>query len=294
MDLQGFRGTGVAIITPFKSDKSVDYDALGRLIDFWIAGKVNYLVVLGTTGETATLEKEEKQAVEKFVIEKTAKRVPIVLGLGGNNTAELEKNISNRSFENIDAILSISPYYNKPNQKGLYEHYKVLAQVSPLPIILYNVPGRTGMNMTADTQLKLASDFKNIVATKEACGNIDQISALIQNKPENFLVISGDDALTLPLISLGADGIISVIANAYPAQFSEMVNLALAGNFAEARKIHYKLLASMHGIFTEGSPAGVKAVLHKIGLIENQVRLPLTAVSQDHYEKMASYYSAIK
>ena len=251
-----FTGTGVAIITPFKTDSSVDYPALERVTEHCIKGKVNYIVVLGTTGESVTLSKSEKVEVINTVINTASKRVPIVVGIGGNNTMDVLDGFKTVNLSNADGILSVVPYYNKPNQQGLYEHYKAIAQASPLPVIMYNVPGRTGVNMNADTTIKLANDFKNLVAIKEASGNVQQIMEILRDKPEGFSVISGDDSLTLPLISLGATGVISVVANAIPLDFSTMVKEALEGNYQLAKKIHFSLLELIGALFTEGNPAG--------------------------------------
>jgi 4-hydroxy-tetrahydrodipicolinate synthase len=289
-----FTGTGVAIITPFNNDFSVDYPALERVTEHCIKGKVNYIVVLGTTGESVTLNKKEKIEVIQTVIKAAAKRVPIVVGIGGNNTMDVVESIKTLNKNNIDGILSVVPYYNKPNQKGLYEHYKAISQASTLPVIMYNVPGRTGMNMNADTTVKLAQDFKNLVAVKEASGNMQQIMEILRDKPQDFAVISGDDALTLPMITMGAIGVISVIANALPSEFSTMVDEALGGNYPLARKIHFSLLELIGALFTEGSPAGVKAIMHQTGIIQNNVRLPLTPVSEKHYQKLQELVKKLK
>ena len=288
-----FTGTGVAIITPFKSDCSVDFPALERVTEHVIKGKVNYIVVLGTTGESVTLNKSEKIEVINTVIKATAKRVPIVVGIGGNNTMDVVEGIKTVDLKNVDGILSVVPYYNKPNQTGLYEHYKAVAQASSIPVILYNVPGRTGINMNADTTVRLAQDFKNLVAVKEASGNMQQIMEILRDKPEGFSVISGDDALTLPMIALGATGVISVVANALPHDFSTLVREALDGNYQLAKKIHFSLLEIISGLFTEGNPAGVKALMHQAKLIENVVRLPLTPVSEKHYKKLQELASKL-
>jgi 4-hydroxy-tetrahydrodipicolinate synthase len=289
-----FSGTGVAIITPFNSDYSVDYPALERVVEHCIKGKVNYIVVLGTTGESVTLTKNEKKEIINTVVKTTSKRVPLVVGIGGNNTMDVIEGIKTVNLSNIDGILSVVPYYNKPNQKGLYEHYKAVAQVSPLPVILYNVPGRTGVNMTAETTIKLAHDFKNLVAVKEASGNLQQIMEILRDKPAGFEVISGDDALTFPLIMLGAIGVISVVANACPLDFSTLVEEALGGNFPLARKIHFSLLELIGALFTEGNPAGVKAVMSMDKLVQNVVRLPLTSVSEKHFDKLAEIVKKIR
>jgi len=288
-----FTGTGVAIITPFKSDCSVDFPALERVTEHVIKGKVNYIVVLGTTGESVTLNKSEKIEVINTVIKASAKRVPIVVGIGGNNTMDVVEGIKTVDLKNVDGILSVVPYYNKPNQTGLYEHYKAVAQASSIPVILYNVPGRTGINMNADTTVRLAQDFQNLVAVKEASGNMQQIMEILRDKPEGFSVISGDDALTLPMIALGATGVISVVANALPHDFSTLVREALEGNYQLAKKIHFSLLEIIGGLFTEGNPAGVKALMHQAKLIENVVRLPLTPVSEKHYKKLQELASKL-
>ena len=288
-----FTGTGVAIITPFKSDCSVDFPALERVTEHVIKGKVNYIVVLGTTGESVTLNKSEKIEVINTVIKASAKRVPIVVGIGGNNTMDVVEGIKTVDLKNVDGILSVVPYYNKPNQTGLYEHYKAVAQASSIPVILYNVPGRTGINMNADTTVRLAQDFKNLVAVKEASGNMQQIMEILRDKPEGFSVISGDDALTLPMIALGATGVISVVANALPHDFSTLVREALDGNYQLAKKIHFSLLEIIGGLFTEGNPAGVKALMNQAKLIENVVRLPLTPVSEKHYKKLQELASKL-
>jgi 4-hydroxy-tetrahydrodipicolinate synthase len=289
-----FTGTGVAIITPFNDDYSVDYPALERVTEHCIQGKVNYIVVLGTTGESVTLSKNEKDEVVRTVIKASSKRVPIVVGIGGNNTMDVVENIKNANLNQIDAILSVVPYYNKPTQTGLYEHYKAISQVSPLPVIMYNVPGRTGVNMTAETTVRLAHDFKNLVGVKEASGSIQQVMEVMRDKPAAFDVISGDDALTFPMLPLGAVGVISVIANALPKEFAMMVEEALGGNYPLARKIHYSLLDIITGLFTEGNPAGVKAIMHSAGLIKNNLRLPLTPVCDKHYQKLQDLVNKIK
>ncbi len=289
-----FTGTGVAIVTPFTATNNVDYLALERVVEHCIKGKVNYIVVLGTTGESVTLSHSEKIEVINTVVKSTSKRVPIVVGIGGNNTQDVIDGIKTVNFNGIDGILSVVPFYNKPNQKGLYEHYKAISQVSPLPVILYNVPSRTGINMNTDTTLTLAHDFKNLVAIKEASGNMQQIMDLLRDKPAGFDIISGDDSLTFPMIALGASGVISVLANAFPLDFSTMVEEALHGNYPLARKIHNAYLEVMGGLFTEGSPAGVKAIMHEQKLLENVVRLPLTPVSDAHYQKLIAIVSKLK
>ncbi len=289
-----FIGTGVALVTPFKNDNSVDFDALGRLVEYLISNGVNYLVSLGTTGEPPTLSREEKVAVVKFVKHSINKRVPLVLGIGGNNTNEMISQFKETDFSDIDAILSVTPYYNKPNQRGLYAHYKALAQVSPLPIIMYNVPGRTGINLAAETVVTLAKEEAKLIAVKEASGNFEQIMQILKHKPEQFLVISGDDGITLPLISLGVSGVISVVANAFPKHFSTMVNLCLSGNFEEARKIHYQLIDITNSLFVEGSPAGVKAALSILGIVKNYLRLPLVPVTEQTFNKLSRQINELK
>jgi 4-hydroxy-tetrahydrodipicolinate synthase len=275
-----FTGTGVALVTPFHKYGTVDFNSLKRIIEHLLAGKVDYLVVLGTTGETATMSKDERNAVCQFVIEMVEGRVPVVIGIGGNNTQEILETISHFDFAGIDGILSVTPYYNKPQQKGLYYHYKSIASISPLPIILYNVPGRTGVNMSAETTLRLAHEFPNIVGVKEASGNLTQIMKIIKGRPNGFSIISGDDALTLPMIAVGADGVISVVANVFPKEFSNMVRFARAGKLTEANQLHYKLLDFIETLFEDGSPSGVKAALEILGLAPNNLRLPLVKVNK--------------
>lgn len=275
-----FTGTGVALVTPFHKYGTVDFNSLRRIIEHVLAGKVDYLVVLGTTGETPTMSKDERNAVCGFVIEVADGRVPIVIGIGGNNTQEVVESINGFDFTGIDGILTVTPYYNKPQQKGLYYHYKSIAAMSPLPVILYNVPGRTGANMSAETTLKLAHEFPNIVAVKEASGNLNQIMKIIKDKPKGFEVISGDDALTLPMLAAGANGVISVVANLYPYEFSEMVRLGLAGDFTAARVYHYKLFDLIETLFEDGSPSGIKAALEIKGIAPNNLRLPLVKVNK--------------
>ena len=272
-------GAGVALVTPFNADGTVDFDSLAQLIDYQIDSGMNYLVSLGTTGEVATLTKEERKRIWDFTVKQVNARVPLVGGIGGNNTAEIVEQIKNFDPAGFCAILSVSPYYNKPVQEGIYQHYKAIAEASPLPIILYNVPGRTGSNMTPATTIRLAKDFKNIVATKEASGNFAQFNEILRDKPEDFLLISGDDPATLPMMALGAVGIISVVGNAYPAQVSKLAALCTAGNYAEARAIHNSLLEITDLCFVEGNPCGVKYILQEIGIGQDHVRLPLIPVS---------------
>lgn len=281
-----FTGTGIAIVTPFHADNAIDWDSYKQLIEFWIKGKVEYLVVLGTTGESATVHGEEKQQVFSFVQATVAGRVPLIAGIGGNDTRAVLEDFKKYDLKGYDAILSVGPYYSKPNQEGLYQHYRQLDAQAPLPIMIYNVPSRTGQNMTAETQLRIAQDCKNIFATKEASGNFDQVCQIIKYKPAEFMVISGDDGVTLPLIACGADGVISVVANAYPEDFSEMVRLGLAGNFAAAKTLHYKYTDIITSLFAEGSPAGVKAYLAEMGLCQNTFRQPVWPVSAAHQERI--------
>ena len=269
------KGVGVALITPFKADKSVDFDALGKLLEYQIKNGVDYIVVLGTTAETATLDESEREAVKTFVVERVNGRVPLVLGHGGNNTKALVDQLKVMDLKPFSAILSVVPYYNKPSQEGIYQHYKAIAEASPVPVILYNVPGRTGVNMLPSTALRLAREFKNIIGVKEASGNITQMDEIIKNKPSDFMVISGDDGITFPLLTLGAVGVISVVANAFPREFSKMVRLALEGDYVHALPIHHKFTELFSLLFVDGNPAGVKFVLNEMGFIENELRLPL-------------------
>jgi 4-hydroxy-tetrahydrodipicolinate synthase len=275
--MNNFKGSGVALVTPFKSDKTVDFDALRKLVQLQIQGGTNFLVVMGTTAESPTLSKEEKEEILQTVISENDGRLPIVYGVGGNNTLEVAKAIANVP-SGVDGILSVSPYYNKPTQEGIYQHFKCLAEASKLPIILYNVPGRTGSNMLPDTTIRLA-ELTNIVAVKEASGNFEQIMEVIYRKPEGFLVLSGDDAITMPLIACGADGVISVVANALPEKFSTMVNASLHGDFQLARPIHNELLNITKMFFEEGNPGGVKVALENRGIMTQNLRLPLVPVS---------------
>jgi 4-hydroxy-tetrahydrodipicolinate synthase len=286
-------GMGVALITPFKADDSIDFDALAKLVEHLIKNGTDYLVVCGTTAETATMTKQERDEVTRFVIRVNSGRLPIVLGVGGNNTQAVIDQLQNDDLSGVDAILSVTPYYNKPSQEGLYQHFKAIATASRLPIILYNVPGRTGVNMTADTTLRLANDFKNIVAIKEASGIFTQIDDIIKNKPENFVVISGDDGITFPLITLGAVGVISVIGNAFPYEFSRMVRLALNGQYDAAREIHYRFNELFKLLFVDGNPAGVKSILSVMGMIENKLRLPLVPTTITTFEKIRGVLNSL-
>jgi 4-hydroxy-tetrahydrodipicolinate synthase len=280
------KGLGVAMVTPFKKSGEVDINGLKKLTDHLITGNADYLVVMGTTGESVTLSKEDKKLVLDTVMSTNNGRKPIVLGLGGNNTADIASQMARIEPHGITAFLSVTPYYNKPTQNGLFEHYKTLSESSKLPIILYNVPGRTGVNLLPDTVSKIAFDCRNIIGIKEASGNVEQVMSVIQQTPKEFLVISGDDALTLPLISAGCDGVISVVGNAFPKEFSEMVNLALTGDFENARLIHYRLLDIIKLLFVEGNPAGVKEVLSQLDICSEYLRLPLVPVSDETSEKL--------
>jgi 4-hydroxy-tetrahydrodipicolinate synthase len=280
------KGLGVAMITPFKKDLTVDVPALKKLTEHLIEGGADYLVVMGTTGESVTLDKEDRKLVLETIMATNAGKKPIVLGVGGNNTFELCNHLDRMDTNGITALLSVAPYYNKPNQNGLFEHYKALSEHSKLPIILYNVPGRTGSNMTVDTTLRIAFDCRNVIGIKEASGNMDQVMNIIKEKRKDFLVISGDDSITLPLIAAGADGVISVVGNAFPAEFSAMVHHALKSEMEQARTIHYRLLELIQLLFIEGNPAGIKEVLAHLDICENYLRLPLTPVSQVISERM--------
>ncbi len=295
MPKKKFIGTGVAIVTPFRKDDSIDFNSLANLIEHLISNDVDYLVVLGTTGETPALSQDEKEAMMNFVVEAVNKRVPVVVGIGGNNTQDVINCINRTDFAGIDAILSVAPYYNKPNQKGLYTHYQTISSFSPVPVIIYNVPGRTGCNISAETTLRLAHDFnRQFIGIKEASGNLAQIMQIIRDKPDDFLVISGDDAITLPMISVGASGVISVVANAFPKLLSDMVRFALAKKYDEARTIHYQLLEITENLFVEGNPAGIKATLNILGLTQNHVRLPLTTVSKPTYNRLSELIKGLK
>ncbi|MGC1392346.1 MAG: 4-hydroxy-tetrahydrodipicolinate synthase [Bacteroidales bacterium] len=279
-DTKKFRGTGVAIVTPFKNDSSIDFAALGRVVNHVINGGVNYIVVLGTTGESATLTKDEKKAIISYVVEVTDNRVPLVTGIGGNSTQEVINCIRHTNLTGVDGILSVAPYYNKPNQRGLFLHFKAIATCSPVPVILYNVPGRTCSNITSETCLELANECENIVAIKEASGDMAQIMRIIRSKPDNFSVISGDDMITLPIIASGGSGVISVLANAFPAVTSDLVTNALKNNFKSAREIQLRYLEMIELLFTDGNPAGVKAMLSIMNLCQNFLRLPLVPVNR--------------
>ena len=277
------KGTGVAIVTPFHNYGTIDFSSLGKLLEYVIEGNIDFIVALGTTSEAATLSCDEKEAIMSFVKETIGGRVPLVMGMGGNSTRTVIGTIKKTDFNGIEAILSVAPYYNKPNQKGLYNHFKNIAAASPVPIILYNVPGRTASNLSAETTLQLARNFENIVAIKEASGNMQQVMDILRQKPEDFLVFSGDDALTFPLMSMGAAGVISVVANVLPAQFSEMVRLLLQGKFKKAQKIHYTLLPVIQQLFADGNPAGIKAALEIKGILKNNLRLPMVKANKSVY-----------
>lgn len=291
--MQSLIGTGVALITPFKKDLTVDTEALANIVNYQIDGGIDYLVVLGTTAEAATLDKDEKQLVVKTVIEANNGRLPLVLGIGGNNTKEVCEELKTTDLSAFVAILSVSPYYNKPTQEGIYQHFKAVAEASPLPIILYNVPGRTGSNMLPSTVIRLAKDFDNVVAIKEAAGDIVQAIKLIQHKPEGFLVISGDDMVTLPMVLAGGAGVISVIAEGFPKQFSDMVRLGLDRRVDEAYALHYLVADSIDMIFEQGNPAGIKHIFKELGLCEDTVRLPLVNVNEDLANRIGVFVKKI-
>jgi 4-hydroxy-tetrahydrodipicolinate synthase len=288
------RGTGVALVTPFTQKGDIDYDALGALIDFLIAGKVEYLVTLGTTGETPTLDKSERKEIVEFTLKKVSGRVPVVVGIGGNNTSEVLKSFEMYPLEKAAAVLSSSPSYNKPSQEGIFQHYKKIADVSSKPVILYNVPGRTGSNITAETTLRLAKECENIAGIKEASGNMIQCMHILKDRPDDFLFVSGDDHIALPLIACGSDGVISVAANCFPADFSEMVRLSLSNKYESARVLQYKLLNGIDLLFAENNPAGVKGFLSEMGLIKNYLRLPLMPLSASLQNKVKDFLSTLK
>jgi 4-hydroxy-tetrahydrodipicolinate synthase len=281
-----FKGVGVALVTPFQSNRQVDFSGLQRLVEHQIKNGTDYLVVQGTTGESATLSLQEKKAVLDFIIEINAKRLPIVLGIGGNNTAAVVEAIKSTDLKDVDGILSVSPYYNKPSQEGIYQHYKTISAATSKPIILYNVPGRTMSNVLAQTTLRIARDCKNIVAVKEASGNLEQVMEIINNKPEGFVVLSGDDALTLPHMAIGGDGVISVVANAFPKRFSTLVHAAMENNMDLAREKHYELFEVIQQLFADGNPGGVKHVLKLLNICDDNQRLPLVGVSKEVADKL--------
>lgn len=282
-----FRGLGIALITPFQTDGSIDFDALDRLVEYQIKGGADFLCIMGTTAETPTLSREEKRLLKERLVGRVAGRVPLLMGCGGNNTAAILDELQNEDWKGIDGVLSVCPYYNKPSQEGLYQHFAAIAKASPVPVVLYNVPGRTGVNMKAETTLRLAREFENIVAIKEASGNITQMDDIIKDKPQHFDVISGDDGITFPLITLGAVGVISVIGNALPSEFSRMVRLALRGEYSTSLTIHHKFTELFKLLFVDGNPAGVKAMLSEMGMIQNVLRLPLVPTRLTTMEKIS-------
>lgn len=282
-----FKGLGIALVTPFASDGSVDYDVLKKLLDYQLKNGADFFCILATTGETPTLTKDEKQKIKELVVEKVGDKVPILIGCGGNNTADVVNELQTADFPGIDGILSVCPYYNKPSQEGLYQHFKAIAGATNMPVVLYNVPGRTGVNLKAETTVRLARDCENIVAIKEASGSLEQVDEIIKNKPDGFDVISGDDALTFPMIACGAAGVISVIGNALPKEFSRMIRLEMKGEIESARKIHHKFTDLFNLLFVDGNPAGVKAMLHEMGMIENVLRLPLVPTRLTTMQKIS-------
>ena len=287
--MQKFVGTGVALVTPFKKDLSIDFTALSKLVEFNIANGVDYLVINGTTGESVTVSREERQRIVDVIVSVNKGRVPLVLGLGGNNTSAVIAEILSSDLTHIDAVLSVAPYYSKPTQEGFYQHFKAIALASPKPIILYNVPGRTSKNMDSQTTLRLASDFNNIIAVKEAGNNVQQYLELIKNKPKDFLIISGDDDLALNVVLAGASGVISVIGQAFPKEFSTLIRLGLQGKNKEAYKLHYKLMDIISMIFSENNPSGIKAVLQCLGITSNEVRLPLVKASEKLQKEIINF-----
>lgn len=286
-----FSGTGVALITPFRKQDTIDFARLESMIDYVIDGGVNFIVALGTTSEAATMTETERAALQNYIVEFVNGRVPIMLGIGGNNTLAVTDTIQHLNFDGISGILSVTPFYNKPQQRGLVQHFKNIAEVSPVPVMLYNVPGRTGCNMTAETTLQLAEECSNIIGVKEASGNMAQVMEILRNKPQNFQLLSGDDALTCPMIAMGATGVISVMANALPTEMSQMVSYAMKGDLKKALPLHYRMLPLMHAIFEEGNPGGIKALLETQGLITNHLRLPLCKVSKTLNNKLSTLYT---
>jgi 4-hydroxy-tetrahydrodipicolinate synthase len=285
-----FTGTGVALVTPFRKQETIDFSKLESLINHILTEGADYIVALGTTSEAATMTETERHALQDFIVESVGGRCPVMLGLGGNNTLAVTDAIANTNFDGISGILSVAPYYNKPNQRGLAQHFKQIADASPVPVIIYNVPGRTGVNIMAETTLQLATECPNIIGIKEASGNIGQVMQILRSKPANFAVISGDDALTYPMITLGASGVISVMANALPKEMSSMVRYAMKGDIKKALPLHYRMLPLMNAIFEEGNPSGIKALLEIEGLIGNTLRMPLVKVSKGLYNKLSSLY----
>ena len=289
-----FKGLGIALITPFKADHSVDFDALKRLVEYQIQNGADFFCILATTGETPCLTSEEKVQIKNLVVELNQGRLPILMGCGGNNTAAIVEEVKNTDWRGIDGLLSVCPYYNKPSQEGLYQHFKAIAEASPLPVVLYNVPGRTGINLKAETTVRLANDCPNIVGIKEASGSLEQVDEIIKNKPARFDVISGDDALTFPMIASGAAGVISVIGNALPKEFSRMIRYEFKGEYEPARKIHHRFTELYSLLFVDGNPAGVKALLHEMGFIENELRLPLVPTRITTMKKMAAILKELR
>ena len=289
-----FKGLGIALVTPFKEDGSVDYQSLKRLVEYQLSNGADFLCILATTGETPTLTVEEKQTIKEMIVSLVQGRIPILMGCGGNNTAAIVEELKTRDFQGIDGILSVCPYYNKPSQEGLYQHFKAIANATSLPVVLYNVPGRTGVNMTAATTVRLANDCENIIAIKEASGNLEQVDEIIKNKPNKFDVISGDDSLTFPMVSCGAVGVISVIGNALPKEFSKMIRLQMKGKYEPARKIHHRFIDLFSLLFVDGNPAGVKAMLSEMGFIENVLRLPLVPMRIKNMQRMSEILKELK
>ncbi|MBR1793550.1 MAG: 4-hydroxy-tetrahydrodipicolinate synthase [Bacteroidales bacterium] len=286
-----FNGTGVALVTPFRKQETIDFSTLEGLVNYVIDNGVDYIVALGTTSEAATMTERERATVQEYIVETVAGRVPIMLGVGGNNTQQVVDHLNHTTFDGIAGVLSVAPYYNKPNQRGLLQHFRQVAEASPVPVVLYNVPGRTGVNLMAETTLQIAQEVGNVIAIKEASGNMAQIMEIIRNKPDGFRVLSGDDALTLPMIAAGASGVISVAANALPKEMSAMVRLALKGDFKKALPLHYKMLPLMNAMFEEGNPTGVKALLEIEGRISNYLRLPLVKSSKTLSNKLSALYN---
>jgi 4-hydroxy-tetrahydrodipicolinate synthase len=289
-----FKGLGIALVTPFRQDGAVDYDALLRLVEYQLENGADFFCILATTGETPTLTAEEKLRIKNLVVEKVQARVPILMGCGGYNTAAVVEELRNGDFKGVDGVLSVCPYYNKPSQEGLCQHFKAIASATQLPVVLYNVPGRTGVNMKAETTVRLARDCQNIVAIKEASGNLEQVDEIIKNKPRDFDVISGDDSLTFPMVSCGAVGVISVIGNALPREFSKMIRLQMRGEYEPARKIHHRFTDLFSLLFVDGNPAGVKAMLHEMGFIENVLRLPLVPTRISTLQRMSEIMKELK
>lgn len=289
-----FRGLGIALITPFTENGAVDYDAMKRIVEYQLSNGADFLCILATTGETPCLTMQEKEDIKKYIIDLVAGRIPILMGCGGNNTSAVVDELQNGDFKGIDGILSVCPYYNKPSQEGLYQHFKAISSATSLPIVLYNVPGRTGINLKAETTVRLARECENIVAIKEASGSLEQVDEILKNKPEGFAVLSGDDSLTYPMIACGADGVISVIGNALPKEFSRMIRLEKNGEFEAAVKIHHKFTDLYSLLFVDGNPAGVKALLHEMGYIKNVLRLPLVPTRVATVQKMSQILKDLK